>query len=165
MSAACPDGGLAAVWRVAAVLLLTAAAAAAPAPADLSPDGDIVYPSAVGEVTFPHGLHAEELGFDCAECHHETAAAELRTPHDEYFEDLWSACATCHREGEALAAPRSCGDCHHSSPTSTADETLSAKVVIHRSCWNCHDSGTGAEASRSCGFCHAAAGGSEEASR
>jgi hypothetical protein len=146
-----------------AALLLLAAGAAAPV--DLSPDGEIVYTSAIGEVTFPHALHAEELGFDCSECHHETAAAGLATPHDEYFEDLWVECAKCHREAAAAAMPQSCGECHHDSPTSTADETLSAKVVIHRSCWACHDSGTGAEASQSCNFCHAARAAAEEVSR
>ncbi len=147
-----------------AALLLLAAGAAAPAPADLPPTGEIIFPSAVGEVTFPHSLHAEDLGFDCSECHHETAAAGLQSPHDEYFEDLWVECAKCHRE-TAAAAPLGCGECHHASPTTTADETLSAKVVIHRSCWACHDSGTGVEASQSCGFCHAAPAAVEEVSR
>ena len=82
-------------------------------------------------------------------------AARLQMPHEEYFEDFWIDCRTCHRENGSPAAPQSCGVCHHASPVSTADETLSAKVVIHRSCWECHDSGTGEEASRSCGFCHA----------
>ena len=156
MSAARHRGGpLWAVPRAAAVLLVTAGVAS---PAVLAADDEIVFPSAVGEVTFPHALHADDLGFECTECHHETAAAGLRTPHDEYFGDLWVECATCHREADAPAVPQSCGGCHHASPTSTADETLSAKVVIHRSCWQCHDSGTGEEASRSCAFCHAGDG-------
>lgn len=149
-------GSLAVARRITAAVLLLAAGAAAAPPVDLSPDGRIVYHSAVGEVTFPHSLHAEELGFECTECHHETAAAGLNTPHDEYFEDFWIKCAVCHRDSEAQVSPQSCRECHHASPTSTADETLSAKVVIHRSCWSCHDSGTGQEASRNCGFCHAA---------
>jgi hypothetical protein len=157
--------GLAALLRAAAVVPLIAAGGVAPAPADLSPDGEIVFPSAVGEVEFPHSLHADELGFECSECHHETAAARLSTPHDAYFEDLWSECRKCHGEGTAPASPQSCDACHHASPTSTADETLSAKVVIHRSCWVCHDSGTGEEASRSCSFCHAARRSIQEVSR
>lgn len=120
-----------------------------------APD-EIVSPAAIGEVRFPHSLHAEELGFECSECHHETDAARLESPHPEYFEDLWPGCGSCHGAGAAAGAPRSCGECHHDSPVTNADETLSAKVVIHRSCWGCHDSGTGAEASASCGFCHAA---------
>ena len=165
MSAASHRGGpLSAVPRVAAVLLI-AAGVASPAPVDLPADGAIVYPSAVGEVTFPHSLHADELGFECVECHHETAAAELRTPHEEYFEELWVECARCHRQAAPAAVPQSCGECHHASPTTTADETLSAKVVVHRSCWNCHEVGTGEEASRGCSFCHSVAATLEEVSR
>ena len=149
------QGGRAAPRGAVALAFLVAAGVAATAPAQEAPGGGIVEPSVVGEVEFPHSLHADDLGFDCSECHHETVAAGLRTPHDEYFEDLWSECRKCHGEGAQPAAPQSCDACHHASPTSTADETLSAKVVIHRSCWACHESGTGEEASRSCGFCHA----------
>jgi len=146
--------GVAAALSLAAALLLTASPAAALNPDDPSPTGEIISPSAVGEVRFPHSLHAEELAVECSECHHETNAARLRMPHDEYFEDFWIDCRSCHQETGSAVAPRSCAACHHASPASTADETLSAKVVIHRSCWGCHDSGTGEEASRSCGFCH-----------
>ncbi len=135
-------------------LMLVALSAAAVDPGDPSPGDEMVFPSAVGEVRFPHSLHAEELGFDCSDCHHETNATRLRMPHEEYFEDFWIDCRSCHRESESPAEPRNCDECHHASPTSNADETLSAKVVIHRSCWGCHDSGVGEEASRSCGFCH-----------
>jgi hypothetical protein len=138
----------------AALLVTTAGAASAPGGDPVVPEGEIISQSGLGEVRFPHSLHADELGFDCAECHHETAATRLSMPHDEYFEDFWIDCRTCHRESGESAAPGSCAGCHHASPVSTADETLSAKVVIHRSCWQCHDSGTGVEASRSCSFCH-----------
>ncbi len=139
---------------MAAALAVIASAETARPPADSSPIGDIVSPSTIGEVIFPHSLHTEELGFDCSDCHHETDATRLRMPHEEYFEDFWIECEACHRENDSPSAPRSCADCHHSSPASTADETLSAKVVIHQSCWECHEGGTGVEASRSCGFCH-----------
>lgn len=45
-------------------------------------------------------------------------------------------------------------DCHHGSPVTIADETLSSKVVIHRACWECHPTGTGSEASQRCDLCH-----------
>ena len=130
-------------------------AVSAPNPAGPGPVGEIVSPSVIGEVSFPHAFHVEELGFECSDCHHETDATRLNMPHEEYFEDFWIDCRTCHREAGPAAEPQSCARCHHASPVSTADETLSAKVVIHRSCWECHDSGTGEEASRGCGFCHA----------
>ena len=138
---------------LAAAIVLAAGVAAA----DLGavPPGEAPSPAAVGAARFPHDLHAGDLGFDCVDCHHETAAGRLEMPHEDYFDDFWIDCRSCHRDSDEAAAPQSCDECHHASPISTADETLSAKVVIHRSCWTCHDSGTGAEASRSCGFCHA----------
>ncbi len=150
-----PAGSLAAAGlRVVAVLVVVAGCGSAPPVAGAGEDATAAPRPVVGEARFPHDMHAEDLGFECAECHHETNAARLRVPHEEYFEDLWIECGICHREGEAAATPQSCAACHHDSPASTADETLSAKVVIHRSCWGCHDSGTGVEASRGCGFCH-----------
>lgn len=139
---------------LAAAVALVALGAGAADRGDLPAADEIVSPSALGEVRFPHSLHAEELGFECADCHHETDAARLVMPHDDYFEDFWIDCRVCHHQADEPKAPQSCGSCHHASPASTADETLSAKVVIHRSCWGCHDSGTGQEAARSCGFCH-----------
>ena len=146
---------------VAAALLATSVMAPVALPAAEGDRGD---PATVGEARFPHALHADDLGLDCADCHHETDAARLRMPHDEYFEDFWIDCRICHRENGSPTEPQSCGACHHASPTSTTDETLSAKVVIHSSCWGCHESGTGEEASRSCGFCHQAPPAAEDGS-
>lgn len=141
-------------------LLLAVAVAVGAAPGDGAPPATIVSPSAAGEVTFPHAMHVEELGIACEECHHETGAARLAMPHEEYFKDFWIDCTTCHGNGrQATATPQPCGGCHHASPADAADETLSAKVVIHRSCGACHPLGTGVEASESCGFCHTGAKG------
>lgn len=107
------------------------------------------------DVNFPHDFHIDDLEIPCEDCHHETNAARLVMPHDEYFDDFWIDCRICHRgDGEVTLDPQDCGDCHHSAPGDTADETLSAKVVIHLSCWECHDSGTGVEAAEGCSFCH-----------
>jgi len=114
----------------------------------------IVSPSSVGEVVFPHQKHFEELGIACVDCHHETSAAVLNMPHPQYFEDFWLDCQVCHREAGAPLASLSCSSCHPGSPTSVADQTLSAKVAIHRSCWRCHDTGTGESATASCARCH-----------
>jgi hypothetical protein len=118
------------------------------------PDGDVLE---LGDVRFPHAFHYDALELECASCHHETQAAELDIPHLQYFEDFWINCAICHRQRPTAVGPVACSECHHGSPADIADETLSAKVVIHRSCWTCHEVGTGAEASRSCGNCHARA--------
>ena len=109
---------------------------------------------ALGPARFPHSTHAFDLEIECVACHHETDAAALNIPHPEYFDDFWIQCQTCHRAGAPPAAPQSCSGCHHSSPTSIADETLSAKVVVHRTCFTCHEAGTGASAARSCGTRH-----------
>lgn len=112
-------------------------------------------PSSVGAVNFPHQQHYEDFEIECKECHHETNAAELKFPHDNYFDDYWIDCKICHHQtGEITLAAHSCSKCHHDSPANIADETLSSKVVIHKSCWGCHEMETGVEASQSCKFCH-----------
>ncbi|OGF65593.1 MAG: hypothetical protein A2Y62_12780 [Candidatus Fischerbacteria bacterium RBG_13_37_8] len=110
-------------------------------------------PSTWGEVEFPHQKHFEEFGLDCQTCHHETDAAKLNLPHKEYFDDFWIDCKICHHEVGTPKIAQTCSNCHH-SPTSIADETLSAKVVIHKDCWKCHEIGKGVEASEKCEFCH-----------
>ena len=109
----------------------------------------------MGDVAFPHALHVDALELSCGQCHHETDAAELNIPHPEYFEDFWIDCATCHQARPSTQGAQTCSSCHRANPFDIADETLSAKVVIHRSCWTCHDVGTGQEASKGCAGCHA----------
>jgi len=116
----------------------------------------------LGDVRFPHELHYDTLELECESCHHETQAMDLKIPHQEYFEDFWINCAICHQENKAASGPMACSQCHHGSPADIADETLSAKVVIHQSCWECHEVGSGSDASRSCPTCHTGAGETEE---
>lgn len=139
-------------------LLLAAVALAALAAAEAPPAGEapetITWPTSVGEVVFDHRMHSEDFAADCVTCHHETHAARLEMPHPEYFEDFWIDCASCHGETAPSGEPRACSDCHHASPATIADETLSSKVVLHESCWQCHEVGRGQEASRGCAVCH-----------
>ena len=115
----------------------------------------ITSPSHLGEVEFPHLLHVDDLEIPCEDCHHETNATVLDVPHEDYFEDFWIDCTTCHHpSGEITQQPQACSSCHPASPRTIADETLSAKVVIHQNCWDCHDRGTGAEAFANCKDCH-----------
>jgi len=112
-------------------------------------------PSTAGEVIFPHLQHVEDFEIECQSCHHETNAAELKIPHEEYFDDFWIDCKICHQKGDkGKLLAQSCSECHHTDPANIADETLSSKVVIHKSCWECHEVGTGKEASESCQLCH-----------
>jgi hypothetical protein len=111
----------------------------------------------IRKADFPNEKHAGEFGVECVKCHHETNAKPLSIPHMDYFDDLWINCGTCHHKAGAEAlGPQACSTCHHSQNGDVADETLSAKVVIHKNCWSCHEVGTGANASASCKTCHPA---------
>lgn len=115
----------------------------------------VASPSLIGKAKFDHRFHVEDLTIECKACHHETNASTLRMPHKDYFDDFWIDCTICHKSaGAAASTPQSCSACHHRSPANIADETLSAKVVIHKKCWECHESGRGREASKGCATCH-----------
>ncbi len=112
-------------------------------------------PGALGPARFPHEKHATELEIACASCHHETNAKPLTLPHPEYFHDFWIDCAVCHRkQGDPPLEPQACSACHQARDGDATDQTLSAKVVIHKNCWTCHEVGTGAAASAGCKTCH-----------
>ena len=116
-----------------------------------------IFPSSVGDVVFKHQVHIQERGIQCTECHHQINAKKLETPHPEYFKASWIKCGICHVEaGKAKSSLYSCSTCHQTNTKDIADETLSAKVVVHQQCWKCHAIGTGKEASTSCVKCHAA---------
>ena len=116
---------------------------------------EIAFESSVGNVLFPHSLHVKELEINCAECHHQIHAGELDTPHPDYMESSWINCKICHDpDSEMSKKYYKCSDCHHSVLANIADETLSSKVVLHKSCWQCHASGEGVQASESCIDCH-----------
>jgi Cytochrome c7 and related cytochrome c len=119
-------------------------------------EGTVVLAS-MGPANFPHEKHATEFEIECVKCHHETNAKPLSIPHMEYFNDLWIDCGTCHHKAGAEAlGPQACSSCHHAQNGDIADETLSAKVVIHKNCWSCHEVGQGASASATCKTCHTA---------
>ena len=126
---------------------------AAAADDDPEPREILFFESTIGEVIFPHEAHFDMLEIECQTCHHEHEAAKLDFPHPEYFDDFWIKCGTCHHEIETPQVAQSCASCHY-CPTDCADETLSVKVVIHKSCWQCHEGGTGQGASETCVFCH-----------
>lgn len=147
---------------IAAFLLLVVPTAPAPMQATESsrqqePRAIISFPSAVGEVEFPHQMHFDDMEVECQTCHHEVNAANLDYPHEDYFADFWIDCRTCHRDNPEPTYAQACDHCHHdaSACKTCADETLSPKVVIHLSCWQCHEIATGEAASRSCKTCHA----------
>lgn len=125
-----------------------------PSTSAVLPPSEIKFRSSVGEVTFPHQMHIKDFGVNCVECHHQINATKLNTPHPEYLKSSWINCKTCHSESGKTQQVYACSECHRTNPKNIADETLSAKVVIHKSCWKCHPASTGKEASTSCEKCH-----------
>lgn len=113
------------------------------------------FPSSVGEVTFHHEMHFKDLAIKCVECHNSIDAKELVTPHPDYFKSSSIKCEICHsKSGPAKQDSYKCSGCHGTNPMNIADETLSAKVVVHQQCWKCHQVGKGREASLGCKKCH-----------
>ncbi len=113
---------------------------------------EVTFESSVGNVMFPHNVH---LKLGCNTCHHEIHANTLKTPHPEYMTSSWINCRICHNSNsDTPGRYYKCSNCHQSDPEDIVDETLSSKVVIHKSCWKCHKSGTGVMASKGCKTCH-----------
>ncbi len=117
---------------------------------------EITIASSVGEVVFRHEAHIQERSIECARCHHQINARKLQTPHPDYLKSSWINCTVCHEtSGKSARQVYACSECHRTNPTNIADETLSAKVVVHRQCWQCHPVSPGKEAMQSCEACHA----------
>jgi hypothetical protein len=143
-------------FLVAAASLLLLAVAGLPARSDtVRVPPEITIPSSVGEVLFTHQVHIKDRAIPCGQCHHQINAKKLDTPHPEYLKSSWINCTDCHEEsGKAKQVVYTCSECHRTNPANIADETLSAKVVIHKQCWKCHEVGTANDASKSCELCH-----------
>jgi hypothetical protein len=141
---------------LAGAALIVLVAAGLPAQSDTGQIPSLItISSPVGEVTFLHEAHFKDRGIQCAECHHQINAKKLQTPHPDYLESSWINCKVCHEEpGKAKQQIYACSQCHRTNPVNIADETLSAKVVIHKQCWKCHEMGTAKEAAKSCELCH-----------
>jgi hypothetical protein len=126
-----------------------------PSLADADTPQEVLYESSVGYVIFPHDLHVTGIELECVECHHQVHAVSLDTPHPDYLDSSWINCQACHNPKlETDKIYYLCADCHHTDSNNIADETLSSKVVVHKSCWKCHDTQTGVEASQGCVDCH-----------
>jgi hypothetical protein len=115
----------------------------------------IRFASAVGDVVFQHELHFKDRAIPCVQCHHQINAKTLKTPHPDYLKASAVNCQVCHKETERTVY--SCIECHDKKRRDIADETLSAKVVIHKQCQTCHNVGTGKDASSACLLCHSPA--------
>lgn len=141
------------IAAVSTMLLLAANLPARSEKLEIPPER--TFPSFAGEVVFHHEMHIKDLGVKCAECHHSINAKKLDTPHPDYLKSPSIKCEICHDESERIAQKAyTCSGCHRTNPINIADETLSAKVVIHKQCWKCHQVGSGKEASTVCEKCH-----------
>lgn len=143
-------------YLLAAASVILFVAASSPSKADgVGIPSERNFPSSVGEVIFHHQMHIKDLGIKCVECHHQINAKTLNTPHPDYFKSSSIKCEICHDESEKVKQKAYvCSECHPTNPINIADETLSAKVVVHKSCWKCHAGGVGTEASKGCEKCH-----------
>ena len=133
---------------IAATSLIVATVACSTPPAEPLPS------TAMPKARFPHDEHVTLRHLECKECHHETNAHRLDTPHPEYLSGNGIECSVCHHGTDQPREPEACGDCHPVTPPSVADETLSAKVVIHETCWRCHPIGDQPNAQGVCLTCH-----------
>jgi hypothetical protein len=142
------------VVAISAILLYTVTLSVNSEPAAIP--AERIFPSTVGEVTFHHEMHYKDLAIKCVECHHSIDAKVLATPHPEYLKSSSIKCEICHSASAGLKQNvYTCSACHSTNPADIADETLSAKVVVHKQCWKCHQVGTGRDASVACKKCHA----------
>jgi len=141
-----------ALVMVAAVAL--AAGGGGPETNPPTPPKTVTFPSHVGEVTFPHAMHVNELEIECSACHHPVTAPKLSTPHPQYFTQCSVPCETCHGASPGRPGEHRCSSCHTSAVDPAHDAIPSTKVALHQSCSACHEIGTGQDASNNCETCH-----------
>lgn len=119
-----------------------------------APPEELVFPSPIGTVTFPHAFHVSDLGASCPDCHHPAAAPPLNTPHPQWLPKAGHQCLACHGKKETLASHFACSDCHSQPVPGSRGVVPSRKVAIHLTCARCHELGTAQDASKACGNCH-----------
>ncbi len=122
-----------------------------------NPPEELVFPSPIGTVTFPHALHVTDLGASCTDCHHPAAAPALETPHPQWLPKAGHQCLACHGKKETTAEHFACTDCHSQPLPASHGVIPSRKVAIHLTCGRCHEFGTGPVASKACVTCHSGA--------
>ncbi|WFS63940.1 cytochrome c3 family protein [Pseudodesulfovibrio thermohalotolerans] len=115
-----------------------------------------------GRVIFTHGVHAEDYGLDCDDCHHDDVEGQARLE-----------CGGCHpaefgeefRLGHAKAffGRETCPRCHVDVPDGPPplDELPDVEFIpvrgdaFHTQCRGCHESNGGPFDEDSCTRCHA----------
>ncbi|BBD07378.1 cytochrome c3 family protein [Desulfovibrio ferrophilus] len=116
-----------------------------------------------GRVFFTHAIHADDYGYDCADCHHDGV---------EGAEPI--ACGSCHPKAfdglfkevhqRAFPSKEYCERCHDSEPVSSmsdderpdSDMLLTRADAFHGQCMDCHKAeDAGPYGEESCSTCHA----------
>jgi|GEM_PF-551548 len=115
-------------WTVLIMLVFLVGTFGAVARSAKTPPKSVTLASKIGDVTFLHEKHSEELKISCSECHH-----------------------MMHKEKDKMA----CKDCHK---TTTDGSLSALKEVFHKTCKSCHDQKVKESGSRRiptrCNACH-----------
>lgn len=111
----------------------------------------IMHKASTGKVLFTHGVHAEDYGASCGDCHH----------HASEDENVPKSCKACHKLPEDGSAPEACGVCHTADSDVGALEdvyepgsVLDSKDAFHKQCVDCHEENGSGPALKPCSACH-----------
>jgi hypothetical protein len=122
----------------------------------------IILDNTGGRVVFSHRTHADDYGFDCADCHHDGLESGEYLPcgacHPAEFDE------TFRREHpKAFPDKEACLRCHDEVPNGplSADERPDIESIptrgeaFHSLCMNCHEENGGPYGEDACYQCHA----------
>jgi len=116
-----------------------------------------------GRVIFTHAAHAQDYGYECADCHHDGVEGARPLPcgscHPAAFDENFKA-----NHAKAFPSRDYCGRCHDTDPVPgmpaedrpDPDMLLTRSDAFHGQCMGCHkglDAGPYGE--DSCATCHA----------
>lgn len=115
-----------------------------------------------GRVIFTHQAHAQDYGFECADCHH-----------DNIGQDQPLACGSCHPSAfdekfrvehqKTFPNDEACMRCHSETPTGplAKEDKPDTEIIptradaFHNQCMSCHEESGGPYGKDSCYDCHA----------
>jgi hypothetical protein len=122
----------------------------------------VVMNNSGGRVIFTHFKHADEFGYECADCHH-----------DDIGQEKPIACGSCHPKAfdeefktqhqKNFPSEEACLRCHSEVPTgplSDEDKPDTENIPLradafHQQCQSCHESDGGPYGKDACYECHA----------
>lgn len=145
-----------------AVMLLVAVGGYLRPQAKQSAPARVVMDNSGGRVIFTHQAHAQDYGFECADCHHDNIGQEQPL-----------ACGSCHpsafdekfRAGhqKVFSNEEACMRCHYETPKAplAAEDKPDTENIptradaFHGQCMSCHEQSGGPYGKDSCYACHA----------